>query len=342
MVRILRLSTPATVALAMLLAVVIASSVILLARRGPAPAPSGTAGSLSGTTADFLTVDGRAFSYRGQQVVLHGVNFNNEPGLPSGGGSGRIDGINIGEADYSMVHSWGGNTIRWGMSYAWYVSDRARFFQTLDQHIAWAKQYHLWVIPVLFGDTANGTDNNQPALWSDSGNKIKLVDFWVEVSRRYANEPTIAGYDILNEPNPGSLSEWQSLALRLRDAIAAADPYHFVAVEATTGGDLPRLGRDRVVYSVHNYKGGDNLPQVSDAPLWVGEFGSRDDPSWTAREINRYAAAGVHWTYFVMRENPSGYGLYTGFNNPGDFSKPNQDMIDAVQAGMVGSVIPSG
>jgi hypothetical protein len=300
---------------------------------------------VSSSNGAFLTIDGTRFSYRGQAVMLHGVNFNNEPALASPDGdpySANIDDINVDEADYAKLHSWGGNVVRWGMAYSWYAQDRQKFFQVMDRHVGWARENHLWMIPVLYEDPGGGGDFNQPDLWDNQGNQDKLVAFWEDVARHYASEPTVAGYDILNEPNPPSPDDWQSLAQRIHDAILKVAPNQFVAYEDIEHGGLMPLDGSHVIYSVHNYPGGDKYPDTpQDVPLWVGEFGAKHDVDWVRHEIQRYARDGVHWTYFVWREDPKDYGLFVGMDSPGDFSHANQAMIDVVRAGMAGSVQPS-
>jgi hypothetical protein len=344
-----RLPAPVFLAVSIVLAVAIIAGVIVFSRRqATAPEPTATPGvavSPSTNPAAFLTVDGRRFSYRGQPVMLHGVNFNNEPALTGSDGDPKgadIDKINVNEADYAKLHSWGGNVVRWGMAYTWYANDKQKFFQVMDQHVGWARENHLWMIPVLYEDPGGGGDFNQPTLWGNQENEGKLIAFWQEVAKRYASQPTVAGYDMVNEPNPPSPDAWQSLGQRIHDAIAKVAPYQFVAYEDMKHGTLLPLAGGNIVYSVHNYPNGDNYPEVpQDVPLWVGEFGTKHDPKWAQHEIQRYANDGVHWSYFVWREDSGDYGLFAGMNSPGDFAQPNQPLIDVVRAGMAGSVQPS-
>jgi hypothetical protein len=290
----------------------------------------------------YLTIAGRDFDYEGRAVTLRGVNFNNEPALECCGMSADIAKINVQQPEYSRLRDWGGNHVRWGMSYSWYAVDRARFFQVMDQHVELARRNRLWLIPVLYKDPSGGGDFNQPGLWSSGANQDKLVAFWTDVAQHYANEPVIAGYDMYNEPSPPSAGTWQALAQRIRDAIASVDPHHFVIYEATDRGGPLRLRGGNIVYSIHVYPpGGGPYPDVPrDAPLWVGEFGSKNDPGWVRGQIARYARDGVHWAFFVMREDPNDYGLYVGFESSGDFSHPYRAMIDVVTAGLAGSVTP--
>jgi aryl-phospho-beta-D-glucosidase BglC (GH1 family) len=40
-------------------------------------------------------------------------------------------------------------------------------------------------------------------LWDSRDNQLKVIALWKKLAERYANEPWIGGYDIINEPNWG-------------------------------------------------------------------------------------------------------------------------------------------
>ena len=44
-------------------------------------------------------------------------------------------------------------------------------------------------------------DPAQPSLWDSAENQRRTVALWREIARRYADNPWVGGYDILNEPN---------------------------------------------------------------------------------------------------------------------------------------------
>src|SRR5579872_3667677 len=98
----------------------------------------------------FLIIAGAAFSYKGQTVLLRGENDPNLPALGAQISSGNITDSNITADDYVQLAAMGANHIRFGMSFSWYLANKAQFFQMLDQNIAWAKVNHLWFIPLLF------------------------------------------------------------------------------------------------------------------------------------------------------------------------------------------------
>jgi PKD repeat protein len=304
----------------------------------------------------YVTTQGSKLMYQGQPIVLRGVNFNNEPALACCGGP-DINLINANQADYAQAHQLGANHLRWGIDYNWYASNRTQFFSVLDQHLAWAAQYQLWVYLVDFippGGSSGGFDQSASkgyCIWSDCStsatNQTLLNNMWQDIATHYANNPTVVGYDVMNEPAPPSDSEWASLATRLYNTITTADPNHFVIIEAPLSNDLSLFNQtSRVVYSVHHYPGGDNFPtgEPANTPLLIGEFGDqRTSPTavtFVANEISRYEAAGISWTHFVWREDAQGFGLY-GSYTAGDFSSPWTAMIAAVQVGWAKNVYPT-
>jgi PKD repeat protein len=303
----------------------------------------------------FVTTAGSKLMYQGQAIVLRGVNFNNEPALACCGGP-DINLINANQTDYAQAHQLGINSLRWGIDYNWYATNRTQFFTVLDQHMAWAAQYQLWVYLVDYippGGSSGGFDQSASkgyCIWSDcatSGqNQTLLNGMWQDIATHYANNPTIVGYDVMNEPAPPADSEWASLASRLYTTITGADPNHFVIIEAPLSNDLSLFSQTaRVSYAVHHYAGGNNFPsgQPANTPMIVGEFGGQRIDStavtFTSSQIATYNAMGVSWTYFVWREDPQGFGLYV--DPAGDFSQPWTAMISATQAGWAGNIEPA-
>ncbi|MEW6272856.1 MAG: cellulase family glycosylhydrolase [Thermodesulfobacteriota bacterium] len=151
------------------------------------------------------------------------------------------------------------------------------------------------------------------AFWADApgpggvGIRTRYVRMLGHVAGRFAREPAVAGYDLMNEPNaflPGALA---SLADMYGDALAeiraaeqAAGGFpHLVVFEpsalwsAVGRGAPPDFARDRdVVYGPHVYTGGftggpigreafaiarDEAATFGGAPVLSGEWGSDPD-----------------------------------------------------------------
>ena len=82
-------------------------------------------------------------------------------------------------------------------------------FRMVDDVLSWCKEYGIYLILDMHGAPGGqGKDTNisdyDPAklsLWESADNQDKLVALWVKLAERYADEPCIAAYDLINEPN---------------------------------------------------------------------------------------------------------------------------------------------
>ena len=82
-------------------------------------------------------------------------------------------------------------------------------FEMTDDLLAWCRANRMYLILDLHaapggqGKDANISDYDpaKPSLWESEENRRKTVALWRKLAERYANEPWIGGYDILNEPN---------------------------------------------------------------------------------------------------------------------------------------------
>jgi hypothetical protein len=167
------------------------------------------------------------------------------------------------------------------------------------------------------------------ALWRNSGgSQDALMAAWNKVWVRYKDEPSVFGYDLLNEPQRGLDADYERCCRerllptlrRLADAMHAVSPgkwalYQplFLNPEDRVKGVNPFVpmkepfGRDRVIYAPHLYHM--DLPlmtntldayareaALSRAPLLIGEWGpatelaADDDPKKQARYTKVYQA----------------------------------------------------
>ena len=299
-----------------------------------------------------MTVSGGNLVYGGRTVLLRGENFNNEPALACCGGP-NVNAINANAADYAKLGSLGGNVVRFGLDYQWYSSNRANFFAVVDQHVAWAKANHLWMIPVMFMPPggSNGGYGGQGGFWGSASNQQLLTSFWSDFATHYANEPTMAGYDIFNEPAPTDnqcCGQYQQWAQSAYNAITAVDPHHFVVIEAPLYNTEPSISGSRILWSGHCYAAvgtdgcnfpGSNPASPTNRPFFVGEVGSQpaQGTAYVPGNLANFNAQGISWTHFVMHE--TGFGLFQNWG-AGDFSSPWSAMLTVVQAAMAGNIRP--
>ena len=157
--------------------------------------------------------------------------------------------------DVDSMARWGFNCVRPALHYnlftlaiedepvqgvnTWLESGFAR----LDSLVAWCAANKMYVILDMHGapggqgkDAAiSDYDATKPSLWESEANKAKLVALWRKIAERYANNPWIAGYDLINETNwtfpEGNNSQLRSLYGRITTAIREVDKNHMLVIE---------------------------------------------------------------------------------------------------------------
>jgi endoglucanase len=170
----------------------------------------------------------------GHVVMLRGVAFGNQVWS-----SVRLPRKDHAEVDYQRVAAMGMNVVRFYMNHLTFQSDAAPDtmladgWQWLDDNIAWAKKNHVYLVlnmhvpPGGFQSLGNGK-----ALWESPEQQERLIRLWVEIARHTRGEPTVAGFDLLNEPVvTRAPAQWHDLAARIAAAIRAVDPEHMLFVE---------------------------------------------------------------------------------------------------------------
>lgn len=134
----------------------------------------------------------------------------------------------------------------------------------LDQVIAWAKKYKIWVILDLHA--APGAQNHDwhgdslgPAhMWTNKQNRQRVYALWKYIANRYKDEYWVAGYDLLNE---SVIKDTRKLNAFYKDVIAAirsVDHNHILFIEgnnwATDIQCLDNFDDSNYVLSIHNYE----------------------------------------------------------------------------------------
>jgi len=216
------------------------------------------------------------------------------------------------EADVAFMKDLGANVLSLPFNYRHFERDDRPFeyleggFKRLDQAFEWCAKHQVYII--LDFHAVPGWHN--PDWHSDNANvhilfydhkyfQDRFVALWVELAKRYKDQPALAGYDLMNEPvtrmeyeryNP-STNNWEALNRihrRATEAIRAVDPDHLIFLEgdnfSTRYEGLDVTFAPNLVLSTHNYI----PPTVSTGP-YPGIFG---DMHWN-RDIIA-AELGMH------------------------------------------------
>jgi endoglucanase len=218
--------------------------------------------------AAVLQVKGeRIVDAAGRPVLLRGIAFGNQVWTDV-----LLPRQHHAEVDYERVANMGMNAVRFYLN-AKTFEDPAHpgvyepaGWAWLDDNVRWAKAHGVYLVlnmhvpPGGYQSLGEGK-----GLWTDPEAAQRFVDLWVAIAGRYRGEPTIAGYDLLNEPviteRP---SQWHELAERTISAVRAVDPGHMIFVERVNGAagnwgedddrNFFRVGDPNVVYEFHFYR----------------------------------------------------------------------------------------
>ncbi len=243
----------------------------------PAVKPSPTPQALV-FPAGFIQSQGQSLvnSTSGELFQFRMVNFSHEPA----------------EADYLDARQLGFNSVRLLLTPEKMANVAG--FAWLDQQIAWAKAANLYLVLGLKMDSAFKT-----------GNQEQVLAFWQTLSQKYSSENVIAVYDLLQEPQPPHLDDWQILAEQLAETIRANDPNHLLLVQATRSPERTFIYLDD--------------PNTMLGLLYFKPF------EFTAKAQGEYPSAQVfkpEWSDYQLTENTEnekvqpGTSLWTETNSP--------------------------
>jgi len=215
--------------------------------------------------ADYAQTGSEFIRKQGNQLVvganktmtLHGVNLIfDRMVLPDGSWAlGTCDVLNQ-FPDTTPVTNWyserhlqslaeiGFNVIRMNLQYRIFEDDdnpgvyKQSGWNFLDTYVQWATNRNLYLILDMHIPPGGLQVAGRGAcLWEDAGNQTRIIDLWKAIAKRYADEPRIAAYDILNEPNPTGatlqegVAKWQTLAQQIVDSVRTVDANHLIIVE---------------------------------------------------------------------------------------------------------------
>ncbi|WAC61903.1 cellulase family glycosylhydrolase [Pseudoxanthomonas sp. SL93] len=252
-------------------------------------------------------------------------------------------------ADIDAMARWGFNSVRLPMHYALYTLPVEQEpvaggqtwveegFRRTDELLAWAKANDLYLILDLHAAPGGqGNDNNiadrdptQPSLWDDSRHQDKMVALWTKLAQRYRDEPYIAAYDIINEPNWGFADKsdtngckengnapLKDLLVRTTRAIREVDTRHIIVIEGNCWGNNYRgvledgPWDDNLVISFHKYWNVTTRDSIAELlalrdkhrmPLWLGETGENSN-DWFARTVALVEGEGIGWAWWPLKK----------------------------------------
>ncbi len=264
------------------------------------------------------------------------------------------------KTDVDSMAAWGFNSIRLPMHYNLYTLPvekepvagqntwLTKGFAITDSLLAWCKANKMYLILDLHatpGGQGNDLaisdrDTTKPSLWQSDANQQKTIALWKKLAQRYANEPYIGGYDIINEPNWGfedpkdfrGTAEKKNEPLRklmmdITKAIREVDTKHLIIIEGNGFGNnynsiLPTWDSNMEL-SFHKYgnfntegaiKSFLNLRDKYNVPIWMGESGENSN-NWFTHAIQLVESNGIGWAWWQEKK--------MGINNPLEIVVPS-------------------
>lgn len=255
--------------------------------------------------------------------------------------------------DIDSMASWGFNSVRLPMHYHLYTLSideepvaggntwLEKGFALTDSLLSWCKANHLYLIldmhaaPGGQGNDLNisDRDSTKPSLWQSAANREKMIALWRKLAERYANEPWIGGYDIINEPNWGfedstdkhgqretKNAPLRQLMMDITAAIRSVDKRHIIIIEGNSWGNnyrgiLPPWD-DNMVLSFHKYWNPNTIAAIQPyldlrekyhIPLWLGESGENNN-TWYRECVKLVESQGIGWSWWPLKK--------IGTNNP--------------------------
>lgn len=276
-------------------------------------------------------------------------------------------------SDLDEIRNWGMNVVRvplyWEdfMNTSGVMKPDSVSFRKLDWLISEADERNLHVIIDLHGAPGAACPwhscgrEHANELWTNTTYQNWTIQIWERLADRYRGNPTVAAYDLLNEPlvtmgegeNEAQIKQKMDYYDRMYRAVRAKDPDHMIIIAAFhdwfAAYPPNTYGWQNVMYQTHHYQFTDYdsweltnqeidrwLKDIAvhqknwNVPVLAGEFsfGQHDlTEKWLAG-LNNLNASWTNWSYKV--KGGGNWGYFNNNNNPAP--NLNTDSADAIAA----------
>ena len=235
--------------------------------------------------------------------------------------------------DIAFIKKVGLNSIRVPFNYRLFVSEdqTPRFdgpgMEMLDRVVKWCREEHLFVILDMHcapgGQTGDNIDDSYgyPFLFESAENQDLTAKIWREIAARFADEPAVIGYDLLNEPiapyfDVATLNDsLEPLYKRIVASVREVDTNHICFLGGAQWDSNFKIFSPpfdaKLVYTYHKYCCDTTQKEIQEyvefgekyrVPVWLGESGENTD-EWIAafRRLNERNDIGwCFWPYKKM------------------------------------------
>jgi endoglucanase len=246
--------------------------------------------------------------------------------------------------DLLYIKQTGMNSIRLPFHYKLFTyedymghNDPNRGFELLDRAIEWSREAGLYVILDMHdapgGQTGDNIDDSYgyPWLFENQNDQQLFCYIWQKIATHYAHNPTVIGYDLLNEPiahyfpNKDELnSKLEPLYKKAIEAIRKVDTNHVVLLGGAQWNGNFDVFNDwnfdsNIMYTCHRYwcdtlqaniQDFIDFRNKSNRPIYMGETGENTN-EWVDSFRRLLEKNNIGWHYWPYKKMPEERGMLT-------------------------------
>ena len=283
----------------------------------------------------------------------------------------------IAREDVQFIKSVGFNVVRVPLHYGLFMTEDGALagpgWTLLDRMIGWAREAGLYVILDLHAAPGGQTGINHddgpgyPAMFYVPRDRDLTVKLWRAIAQVYAGDPTILGYDLLNEPiapyhdtatrNP----RLEPFYKRLTSAIRAVDPGRIVFLAGGQwSSSFDMFGppfASNLAYTYHSFWASTKRDSIQrhlnfsnryNVPLFLGETGELTD-QWNEAFRKLHQAHDIGWAFWTYKNldtpstvvsipRPEGWNEIVAFADGKRRDKPPAALVDRAIAGYLAGI----
>ena len=241
----------------------------------------------------------------------------------------------ITQVDIKFIAQQGANTIRLPFNYKLFTDEdymglscQQDGFQRIDQLISWCRQAGLYLILDMHDCPGSQTGDNiddgygYPWLFESEQSQQLFCDIWQRIAKRYAKEPVILGYELMNEPIAHYFENKDELNARLEPlykravrAIRQVDRNHVILLGGARWNSDFFMFNDwtfdnNIMYTCHRYGGEATAEAINDyisfrdktqLPMYMGEIGHNTN-EWQADFVKVMKQANIGYTFWPYKK----------------------------------------